>query len=195
MKFLLLLCILLGLRLSSPGAESERSSGEPLNYRLSASDIVSVNVFQEPDLKTTTRISGDGSVSLPLIGGVNIGGRTVEEASALIRDRFLKGYLRNPQVQVVIERYAPRYFSVLGHVNKPGNYELRNESPVDVIGAVAMAGGFARSADDSAVVVKRKNGADYQELKVKLKGSAKNKAEPPFTVLPGDQIMVKERWF
>jgi protein involved in polysaccharide export with SLBB domain len=195
MKVFLAAWFLLSLCFAVSGADSESPSAAPANYRLAASDIVSVNVFQEPDLKTTTRISGDGSVSLPLIGVVNLGGRTLDEASSLIRDRFLKGYLRNPQVQVVIERYASRYFSVLGHVNKPGNYELRNESPLDVVGAVAMAGGFARSADETSVVVKRRNGSGYQELKVRLRGSAKGGADTSFTVLSGDQITVKERWF
>ena len=82
--------------------------GASSNYLLSGSDVILVKVFQEPDLDSQHRISKDGTVTMPLIGVVNLGGKNVDEAANIIRDRLAKGYLRNPQVRVNIIQYVQR---------------------------------------------------------------------------------------
>ncbi|HEX6564884.1 MAG TPA: polysaccharide biosynthesis/export family protein [Chthoniobacterales bacterium] len=165
------------------------------NYILSPNDIVLVKVFEDPDLDSQHRISQDGTINFPLIGIVPISGRTVTQAASTIRDRLLKGYLRNPQVRVNVIQYASRRITVLGQVQKPGSYVLPNEERVDLLQAIAMAGGFTRLADEGRVLVRRNvNGVDTI-LKVNAHAETKNSSSQLFEVQPDDRITVRERIF
>ena len=165
------------------------------NYILSPNDIVLVKVFEDPDLDSQHRISQDGTINFPLIGIVQISGRTVTQAASTIRDRLLKGYLRNPQVRVNVIQYASRRITVLGQVQKPGSYVLPNEERVDLLQAIAMAGGFTRLADEGRVLVRRNvNGVDTI-LKVNAHAETKNSSSQLFEVQPDDRITVRERIF
>ncbi len=87
---------------------------EPQTYVLSPNDVVQVRVYQEDDLETKMRIGKDGTTSFPLIGVINLGGKTVAQAADLIRARLADGYLVNPQITVSVIEYAKRRFTVLG---------------------------------------------------------------------------------
>jgi protein involved in polysaccharide export with SLBB domain len=165
------------------------------NYILSPNDIILVKVFEDPDLDSQHRISQDGTINFPLIGVVPVSGRTVTQAASTIRDRLLKGYLRNPQVRVNVIQYASRRITVLGQVQKPGSYVLPNEERVDLLQAIAMAGGFTRLADEGRVLVRRNvNGVDTI-LKVNAHDETKNSSSQLFEVQPDDRITVRERIF
>src|SRR5436309_2613635 len=56
----------------------------PKLYILSPNDVLMLKVYQEEDLQAQVRISKDGSVTLPLIGALKVGGKTIDEAAALI---------------------------------------------------------------------------------------------------------------
>src|SRR5262249_18401978 len=94
---------------NAPAAQPSTQS----SYVLCASDVVQVKVYQEDDLESKLRISRDGTTTFPLIGVINLGGKTVEQAAALIRDALAKDYLVNPQVTVTVLEYAKRRFTVL----------------------------------------------------------------------------------
>jgi len=165
------------------------------NYILSPNDIILVKVFEDPDLDSQHRISQDGTINFPLIGVIQVSGRTVTQAASTIRDRLLKGYLRNPQVRVNVIQYASRRITVLGQVQKPGSYVLPNEERVDLLQAIAMAGGFTRLADEGRVLVRRNvNGVDTI-LKVNAHAETKNSSSQLFEVQPDDRITVRERIF
>ena len=179
-----------------PSAVAPQAPSSTLdNYILSPNDIVLVKVFEDPDLDSQHRISQDGTINFPLIGIVQISGRTVTQAASTIRDRLLKGYLRNPQVRVNVIQYASRRITVLGQVQKPGSYVLPNEERVDLLQAIAMAGGFTRLADEGKVLVRRNvNGVDTI-LKVNAHAETKNGSSQLFEVQPDDKITVRERIF
>lgn len=179
-----------------PSAVAPQAPSSTLdNYILSPNDIVLVKVFEDPDLDSQHRISQDGTINFPLIGIVQISGRTVTQAASTIRERLLKGYLRNPQVRVNVIQYASRRITVLGQVQKPGSYVLPNEERVDLLQAIAMAGGFTRLADEGRVLVRRNvNGVDTI-LKVNAHAETKNSSSQLFEVQPDDRITVRERIF
>jgi protein involved in polysaccharide export with SLBB domain len=179
-----------------PSAVAPQAPSSTLdNYILSPNDIVLVKVFEDPDLDSQHRISQDGTINFPLIGVVQISGRTVTQAASTIRDRLLKGYLRNPQVRVNVIQYASRRITVLGQVQKPGSYVLPNEERVDLLQAIAMAGGFTRLADEGRVLIRRNvNGVDTI-LKVNAHAETKNSSSQLFEVQPDDRITVRERIF
>ncbi len=167
---------------------SGRSSG---TYRLSPSDVIRMKVFQEDDLTTDGRIDKDGNVTIPLVGVVTLGGKTVEEATAHLRELFGKDYLVNPQVTLSIAEYAKRRFTVIGQVQKPGTYDIPSEESVNLLQALAMAGGFTRLASQGKVMVNRTLGG-RRTLSIDLKSSA---GTENFEVLPDDTIIVAERVF
>jgi len=165
------------------------------NYRMAANDVVEVKVYQESDLDTTARVAKDGTIAFPLIGMVQIGGRTAEEAAQLIQNR-LREYLVKPQVTIRITEYSKRRITVLGQVGKPGTFDLPDGANVNLLEAIGMAGGFARSAKPSRVTVKRvgKNGEEAT-FKLDAKRMSVEKDSPRFEILPGDTIVVPESLF
>ena len=185
---------------SSASAASAKNSAAPVtaevhhSYRLSANDLIRVKVFQEDDLTTEFRLGRDGNTTFPLLGVVNLAGKTVEEAAAMIRDSLGRDYLVNPQVTLTVVEYAKRRFTVLGQVQKPGSYELPGEESVTLLQAIAMAGGFSRLAVQSKVSITRTLGGK-KSLTVDVRSAANDPGTKPFEILPDDTIMVAERVF
>lgn len=176
-------------------APQVQSSSMLDNYILSPNDVILVKVFEEPDLDSQHRVSQDGTINFPLIGAVQVSGRTVAQAASTIRERLLKGYLRNPQVRVNVIQYASRRITVLGQVQRPGSYVLPNEERADLLQAIAMAGGFTRLADEGKVLVRRNVNGVETILKVNAHAETKNSSSELFEVQPDDIITVRERIF
>jgi protein involved in polysaccharide export with SLBB domain len=170
-------------------------AGTVANYRLSPNDLIYVKVFQEDDLNSTLRVSEDGTVIFPLIGSVKIGGQSVDGATATIRDLLNARFLVNPQVTLTVLGYANRHITVLGQVQKPGDYNLRDQGSISLLQAVGMAGGFTRLANSANIIVKRNVDGAEKILHLNGKTMASDSQSEPFVVVPGDTITVTERFF
>jgi polysaccharide export outer membrane protein len=107
-----------------------------------------------------------------------------------------RDYLVNPKVNVMLLSYAKRRFSVLGQVNRPGNYEMPDSSPggIDLLEAVAMAGGYTRIAAPERITVRRRNANGDHVFKVNAKRFTKGNGGG-FLVESGDTITVGESIF
>jgi len=164
----------------------------PTGYILSANDQVAVEVFGEEDLRTNGRLNGEGNLSVPLLGSIRLSGLTLSQAAAKLTDLYGRDYLVNPKVNVMLVGYAKRRFTMLGQVNRPGSYEMPEGSPegIDLLEAIAIAGGYTRIAAPEKVSVRRGN----QILRVDAKRQARG-SHSAFTVLPGDTITVGESMF
>ena len=164
----------------------------PTGYILSANDQVAVEVFGEEDLRTNGRLNGEGNLSVPLLGSIHLAGMTLTQAATKLTDLYARDYLVNPRVNVMLIGYAKRRFTMLGQVNRPGSYEMPEGSPegVDLLEAIAMAGGYTRIAAPEKISVRRGN----QVLRVDAKRQARGKHEA-FTVQPGDTVTVGESMF
>jgi|SRR5947209_12746302 len=164
----------------------------PSGYVLTANDQVGVEVFGEDDLRTAGRLNSEGNLSVPLIGSVHLGGLTLAQAASKLTDLFGRDYLVNPRVNVLLLSYAKRRFTMLGQVNRPGSYEMPDGSPegIDLLEAIAMAGGYTRIAAPERIAVKRAN----EVVKVNGKRLAHGSRES-FTVVPGDTVTVGESIF
>ena len=196
------LAVLLGLA-TAPWPCPAQNAGNPpailpseasQTYRLAANDLVRVRVFQEDDLAAELRLSRDGTTTFPLLGVINLGGKTVEEAAASIREALGKDYLVNPQVTVTVVEYAKRRFTVLGQVQKPGSYEFPGEETVTLLQAIAMGGGFTRLAVQGKVTITRTTGGK-KTLTVDVRSAASDPGTKPFEIFPDDTIIVSERLF
>lgn len=171
------------------------ASAPSQTYVLSPNDVVQVKVYQEDDLETRMRIAKDGTSSFPLIGVVQLGGKTVEQAANLIKERLGKDYLVNPQVTLTVVEYSKRRFTVLGQVQKPGAYEIPNEESVNFLQAIAMAGGYTRLASKGNVTVTRVVNGRKTNFSLDLNAAAFASDSKPFEILPDDTITVSERVF
>ena len=167
---------------------------ETRTYRLSPNDVVRIKVFQEDDLTTEFRLAKDGTGTFPLLGGINLGGKTVDEAAAVVRDLLGKDYLVNPQVTLTVTEYSKRRFMVLGQVQKPGSFDIPSEESVTLLQAIAMAGGFTRLAVQSKLTITRTSGGK-KTISVDVKSAANDPGTKPFEILPDDTIIVSERVF
>lgn len=125
------------------------------DYLLRPSDILQVKVFQEDDLTREVSISREFELSLPLIGAVNVRNRSVRQVEELIRQLYDRDYLVNPQVSVIVLKYAERAVNVIGSVNAPQAVEFPAERGLTLLEAITRAGGFSRLADKTKVKIIR----------------------------------------
>ncbi|MGI8431782.1 MAG: polysaccharide biosynthesis/export family protein [Chthoniobacterales bacterium] len=180
-----------------PAAAGPEAIAAPSGYVLSANDQIAVEVFGEDDLRTSGRLNSEGNISVPLLGSVHLGGATLTQAAARLTDLYGRDYLVNPKISVSLVGYAKRRFTVLGQVNRPGSYEMPEGSPggIDLLEAVAMAGGYTRIAAPERISVRRhRNQGDDQIMKINAKKLA-NGAGSGFLVVPGDTLTVGESIF
>lgn len=169
-------------------------------HTLALADRIRVSVYQEEDLTTMTRIDARGRINLPLLGEVTVGGLTVVEAQAVIQNSYKAGrYLRNPQVTVNVEEYAPREVSIQGQIRSPGRYTLPIESTFTVVELVTKAGGISDIGKGSAVSVTRVLPDGSKKIFVidvdnVIKGKKDQKNDDNTLLLqPGDVVYVPER--
>jgi len=97
------------------------------------------------------RISGEGTIALPLIGAVKAAGLTEEELREAIRRR-LENYMHNPQLDLFVRDYRSRQVAVIGAVSKPGLYNLASETDT-VLDLVALAGGMRDEAAQRILLI------------------------------------------
>jgi polysaccharide export outer membrane protein len=169
-------------------------------HTLALADRVRIAIYQEDDLTSVTRIDARGKINLPLIGEIALGGLTIVEAQGAIENAYKDGrYLRNPQVTVSVEEYAPREVSIQGRIRNPGRYTLPIESTLTVVELVTKAGGIDDIGKGSAVTVTRilPNGTkkvftvDVDSI---IRGKRDTKIDDTTLLLqPGDIVYVPER--
>ncbi len=157
------------------------AAGYQPGYTLGPGDKLRVTVFEEEDLSGEFEVDGSGQVSMPLIGGVRVGGLTLRQAGQQIETKLRDGFLTRPRVSIDVLNYRPFY--ILGEVNSPGNYPFVNG--MTVLNAVAMAAGFTYRANKDKILIIRANDPSQRE----------QKAAPETIVLPGDIIRIKERFW
>jgi polysaccharide export outer membrane protein len=149
--------------------------------RLSAGDKVKVIVFGEDKLSGDYQIDTAGSLSLPLAGTIEAAGLTKPELERALTTKLKGEYLRNPKVTVDVISFRPFY--VLGEVKSPGEYPYR--SGLNVLSAIAIAGGATYRANNSIVLIQRSGTSDMVEYP----------QSPTIPVLPGDVLRLQERFF
>ncbi len=150
-------------------------------YVLGVGDRLRLTVYGEDDLSGDYEVNSTGVVALPLIGNIQAAQLTVRAFEDTVRTKLASGYLRDPRVSVQVSNYRP--FFILGEVAKPGSYPYVNG--MNVLNAVAMAGGYTYRADKGDIVIVHANDPSKKEVK----------AREDAPVMPGDVVRVPERFF
>jgi len=132
---------------------------------------------------------------LPLLGQVKIGGLTVVEATSLIQQLYNKDYLVNPQVNLTLNQFANRLFSVLGEVQHSGSFNFPQNESVNLLEAIAMAGGYTRLGAPSKVTVRRIENGAPKVYHLNAGEIEKDPTKKPFEILPNDIVTVGQTTF
>jgi polysaccharide export outer membrane protein len=195
------LCLALLAPVLARSAEPDSEAKKNYIHRFQLADRLRVAVYQEEDLTTQPRIDAHGKVNLPLIGEITVGGLTATEAQEAIQRAYRDGrFLRNPQVTVNVEEYAPREVSIQGQIRNPGRYTLPIESTFTVVELVTKAGGITDIGKGTAVSITRLNPdgtqktftVDVESLIRGRKGQGKSE-DNVLLLEPGDIVYIPER--
>jgi polysaccharide export outer membrane protein len=147
-------CSAFGADTPEPASTASKTPAKE-DYVIQPSDLLQVQVFQEDDLTRQVRVTQGGAISLPLIGSVSLKDLTIKQAQERIHDLYDADYLVNPQVTVSVLEYAKRNVNVIGAVNTPGAVPFPQEEGLNLLDAIARAGGFNRFADRKKIKLSR----------------------------------------
>jgi polysaccharide export outer membrane protein len=154
----LLIAVLVAAGMASAAARD----GQPATpspgpaYAVGPNDTLAIKVFDEPSLSGAFRVDADGSITYPLIGRVDVGGKTVRDVEQHLTALLADGYLRRPQVSVEISEYRSRSIFVMGEVRSPGKYAIEGE--VTLLEVLAKAGSVTPTAGNEVLVRRMKDG-------------------------------------
>lgn len=147
------------------------STGIDETYTLGPGDAVAINFFNVPEYSGQYQVLVDGSVNLPVVGGVPVAGMTLRDASLAIAARY-RGELRHPRVTLNLLRSRPLRVAIAGEVRQPGLYTLplnENAQFPTVAQALQTAGGVTQAANLRQVELRRlQRGGQTQVLRLNL---------------------------
>jgi len=144
------------------GLEGQAQTTAVNDYRIGTRDLLEIHVFELPELNQTVRVSEDGSVSLSLIGKVNVAGLTAQELENRLAALLDAKYTKASHVTVFIKEYQK--VAVFGAVGKPGNYEL--VGPTTLLQMISQAGGLTPEAMGSIFIFRQ--GQDGKQTRIAI---------------------------
>jgi polysaccharide export outer membrane protein len=178
----------------APNPATTGGGKHAVDYVLQPGDLLRVEVFQEDDLLKEVRISQEYTINLPLIGTLNLKGKTLRQTMELVRSLYDKDYLVNPQVNISVKEYTKRTVDVQGQVGRPGTVEFPPEEGLTLYQAITRAGGFTRLSDRKRVSLTRKTPEGESEtitvnVNVIIDGTTKEE----WPLQKDDSVFVPER--
>lgn len=189
--------------ISPPGTEADaglapsepaEASAPPAGYRLGPEDVFNVLVVGEPELTTVARVGRDGFIEMPLVGRIQAGGLTVDELTQRIEEALRAGYLANPDVQIILQQYRQDVVHLFGQVGTPGPFRLTHGDTL--LEVISKAGGFTPIAKRKAVRILRREGDRTRVIVVDVRRILdEGKLEEDIPLMPGDVVIVPERFF
>lgn len=157
-------------------------SAEASTPTLLPGETVDVQVYGQAQMSGPRMVESDGAIPVLLVGRVKVAGMTPPEVETLIQnDLSRRGLVSSPSVSVEVVHYLP--VSVVGEVAKPGAFEWRYD--MRALDAVAMAGGYTYRANTGGLEILPES--DPQRKPVPASAASR--------LMPGDVVVVPERWF
>lgn len=161
-------------------------------YRICRDDVLAISFSLSPEMNQKVTVQPDGFISLQSAGDLYVQGLTVHELVEAVKKAYA-GILHDPIVDVDLVDFQKPFFTILGEVGKPGQYNLRSD--ITVTEAVAVAGGFTPTAKTQVFLYRAVNAnwAEVRELKLKDLLNGKNISEDVH-LRAGDMIFVPEKF-
>jgi polysaccharide biosynthesis/export protein len=161
------------------------------DYIVGEGDVLRISVYDHDDLTTTARISGDGVITFPLIGQVEVKGLTLNQISSKIAGLLADGFVVNPQVSIFIQEFRSKKAFIMGEVSKPGLYVLPGQTTF--LALLSEAGGLAKDAGDKAIIKRKANPSDKYEsvITIDLKRLVeKGDTSLDIPIMDGDSVYI-----
>jgi polysaccharide export outer membrane protein len=147
-------------------AFAQKSTDKDYSYFIGPGDLLTISVFEVPELNITVRVSEDGSITLPLLGNIKVEGLTRFELERRLAGLLEKNYLKNAQVTIFIKEYQSKKVSIIGAVKNPGNYELIGKQTL--LQVLSLAGGLTEEAADRIIIIRQYADGKSKSLKIDL---------------------------
>ena len=152
---MLILLLLTALQTASP------SAADPRLYVVGPNDVLSITVFNQPQLSGKFPVEADGSLTFPLVGRVAVGGKSIRAAEDEMRRLLAAGYLKDPQVSISVEQYRSQQVIMMGEVKQPGSLQFTGS--MTLLEALARAGSTTERAGMEAIVIRPPAGSATPE--------------------------------
>ncbi len=160
--------------------------------RLGIDDVFEVRVFGEKDLSDFYRVAADGTIDFPFVGRISVIGQRSGDVQEIITNKLKEGYLKNPQVSLMVKEWNSRKVSVIGQVQKPG--AVAYFPNMTIVDAIAAAGGFTLIASKNSVTLRREGKGTVESKTCPVADISEGRA-PNVVLRPGDILVVEERLF
>jgi polysaccharide biosynthesis/export protein len=163
-------------------------SAETEQYILQSGDVISINVVEHPEFSGRNKIRPDGRINYPVIGEIEVASLTCAQLVKIMQGK-LASYINNPVVSVSIEAYYANKIYIIGAVGRAGEYEIYE--PLDIIKAIAMAGGLQHSKVKSIKII-RADGSLLTLSSAEIWGTGSRRDNRKYLLYPGDTFYVPE---
>jgi len=173
------------LILALPGATGAQEAGEP--YRINAGDVLSISVWREDSLQKDVLVRPDGNFSFPLAGEIMAKGRSVADIQKQLSDQ-LSRFIPDLVVTVSVVQINGNKVFVIGQVNRPGEFVVNPH--VDVMQALAMAGGMTPFAQVNDIRILRRTDSGLQSIRFRYRDIEKGKRLEQNIVLQAGDLLV-----
>lgn len=172
-------------RMTTAPVPSEPSAGADI---AGVGDLLTVSVFDAPELSGQFRVAENGEIVFPLIGALQVNQLSAAQVGSLIKTKLIaESFVNDPQVGVLISGFSGQGISVLGEVNRPGEYTSAGDRRLFDI--IAMAGGLAIAAGDTALVYRKSQGE--KPASVLIRDARGEIEDTEFVLAPGDTVVIK----
>ncbi|MEO7189527.1 MAG: polysaccharide biosynthesis/export family protein [Vicinamibacterales bacterium] len=173
-------------------------AGQALDYVVGTQDVLTLAVWDQPEMSGKYTVGSDGTIALPLLGRVKVMGLSVRDAENELKRRLGDGFLKNPQLTVSIEQSRTQKVYILGEVRSPNAYPYT--SSMTIVEALAQAGSTTEEASQEALVVRPREGpatgpnaaADPELFHVDLKKLAAGDFKENVPLRGGDTIIISK---
>lgn len=151
----------LALLATSTGPVLAADAGSEGAYRVQPGDVLGISVWREEGLEKQVIVRPDGGLSFPLVGNVQASGKSIPELQTEVADK-LKRFIPDPSVNVAVLQLDGNKVYVIGKVNRPGEFPVTRN--VDVVQALAMAGGMTPYAAVNKIHILRRSGGKQSAI-------------------------------
>jgi polysaccharide export outer membrane protein len=161
------------------------------DYIVGEEDVLQISVYEHPDLTTTARIGGDGTINFPLIGHVDVRGLTLPQISQKIADLLSDGYIVDPQVNIFIQEFRSKKAFIMGEVNKPGLHVLHGTTTF--LELLSVAGGLTKDAGDRALLKRKTSPSEEHEIIIAIdlkRLIEKGDTSMDIAIMDGDSVYI-----
>jgi polysaccharide export outer membrane protein len=135
--------------------ESKKVTVDDSSYIIGPMDVLTIQVWREPDFSHQVLVRPDGKITFPLIDDVQAAGMTTLALKTLLTEK-LESFVDNPEVTVIVLESHSKNFYIIGKVNGPGTYPLL--PGMTVLQALSVAGGLQQMAHKDRIRIIRRSG-------------------------------------